>query len=503
MFRIHSYYYRTRLKTNAVVYNNNMNEEINEPKKVVVVATEQEQVKTNNPTKSTKLPEPIKSTNGIRIGNTYIKTLSGPVSLYYLKPSDQVLASELHLFPMIMLFGDAHDSMENTCECAKKVPSEYEQSEHTNCYTISDVKFLQLIDTVASKYPIDFYIETQFRGSSGGYPGFLNYFTSGEFVSSYHQTLRGTEYDKCPTKHIRWHASDSRQMTSLSLHTFADPIVSDMLLKSKLKLSEKYMKNQYIEAQISEILLWLRLIFEDLFNKNFTRVKYYIEGLFDYISLTQFETIENFILFLYDALLDTNDKTKIDINKLTDKIFEIMTIDNSLIYKQIAKQTYEPFKQKSYWQKLFNEHLKNHQTIRLWDWISMYNNNTDIKNNMLKIIYDIKNCAEQNCNFETIDRIDFMSVLILLEVLDCYRNRFFLDMYTITRMLKQPDGGKRSFLSFGYFGDNHVKTIMNLLVSTGKYSLIAFGDNDATNKTESRCINIDVSINLDEELERC
>lgn len=476
-----------------------MNEEINEPKKVVVVATEQ--VKPNNPTKSTKLPESIKYKNGIRIGNTYINTLSGPISLYYLKPSDQVLASELHLFPMIMLFGDEHRSMKNTCECAKKVPSEYEQSEHTNCYTISDVKLLQLIDTVASKYPIDFYIETEILGSGGcresEQRGFLNYFTSGEFVSSYHQILRGTEYDKCPTKHIRWHAIDSRYMSSL--HTHDDPFIID--IKSKLKLSEKYMNNEYIEAQISEIINRLRLIFEDLFTKDFTSIKYDIEYLFKYISLTRFETIENFILFLYDALLDTTDKTKIDIYKLTDKIFEIMTIDNSLIYKQIAKQTYEPFKQKSYWQKLFNDDLKNNHTS-LWNFISMYNNNTDcIKNNMLKIIYDIKKCAEQNYNFETIDRNDFFSVFALVEVLDCYRGIFFLEMYTITRMLKQPDGGKRSFLSFGYFGDYHVRTIMNLLVSTGKYSIVASGENDVTNKTTSRCINFDVSINLDEELD--
>ena len=478
-----------------------MNEEINKLKEVVVVTTEQ--VKTN---------EPIKYKNGIRIGNTYINTLSGPVSLYYLKPSEQVLASELHLFPMIMLFGENHGSMENTCECAfgtehsslPKEPSEYEQSEHTNCYTITDVKFLQLIDTLASKYPIDFYIETEILGSAlreSEHRGFLNYFTSGEFVSSYHQILRGTPYDKCPTKHIRWHATDSRYMSSL--HTHNDPIVSDMLLKSKLKLPEKYMYNEYIEAQISEIINRFRLIFEDLFTKDFTNIKKNIEYLFNYISLTRFETIENFILFLHDALLDTTDKTKLDIYKLTDKIFEIMTIDNSLIYKQIAKQTYEPFKQKSYWQNLFNEHLKNHH-ISLWDWISKYNNANEyyIKNNMLKLIYDIKKCAEQNCNFETIDRMDFYSVFTLVEVLDCYRNIFFLDMYTITRMLKQPDGGKRSFLSFGYFGDYHVKTIMNLLVNTGKYSLVAFGENDVTNKTTSRCINIDVSINLDEELDR-
>lgn len=322
-----------------------MNEEINKLKEVFVVTTEQ--VKTN---------EQIKYKNGILIGNTYINRLSGPVSLYYLKPSEQVLASELHLFPMIMLFGEKHGSMENTCECAfgiersslSKEPSEYEQSEHTNCYTITDVKFLQLIDTLALKYPIDFYIETEILGSVLREPehrGFMNYFTSGEFVSSYHQILRGTPYDKCPTKHIRWHATDSRYMSSLHKHN--DPIVSDMLLKSKLKLPEKYMYNEYIEAQISEIINRFRLIFEDLFTKDFTCIKNNIEYLFNYISLTRFETIENFILFLYDALLDTTDKTKLDIYKLTDKIFEIMTIDNSLIYKQIAKQTYEPFKQKS------------------------------------------------------------------------------------------------------------------------------------------------------------
>lgn len=149
-------------------------------------------------------------------------------------------------------------------------------------------------------------------------------------------------------------------------------------------------------------------------------------------------------------------------------------------------------------------HLNKNHHISLWDWISKYNNANEyyIKNNMLKLIYDIKKCAEQKCNFETIDKIDFYSVFILVEVLDCYRNIFFLDMYTITRMLKQPDGGKRSFLSFGYFGDYHVKTIMNLLISTGKYSLVAFGDNDVTNKTNSRCINFDVSIKLDEELDR-
>ena len=50
-----------------------MNKEINKPKEVVVIT---EQDKTNNPTKSTKLPELIKYKNGILIGNTYITPFS-------------------------------------------------------------------------------------------------------------------------------------------------------------------------------------------------------------------------------------------------------------------------------------------------------------------------------------------------------------------------------------------------------------------------------------------
>ena len=61
-----------------------------------------------------------------------------------------------------------------------------------------------------------------------------------------------------------------------------------------------------------------------------------IEYLFNYISLTRFETIENFILFLHDALLDTTDKTKLDIYKLTDKIFEINTKEILLMQQDLS-----------------------------------------------------------------------------------------------------------------------------------------------------------------------
>ena len=46
---------------------------------------------------------------------------------------------------------------------------------------------------------------------------------------------------------------------------------------------------------------------------------------------------QNFIDFLLDAIQDNQDKPKINIHKLTHHLFEMMNIQNSIIYKQIVK----------------------------------------------------------------------------------------------------------------------------------------------------------------------
>jgi hypothetical protein len=41
-----------------------------------------------------------------------------------------------------------------------------------------------------------------------------------------------------------------------------------------------------------------------------------------------------------------------------------------------------------------------------------------------------------------------------------------MDIYVLTRIFKQPVGGKRSALTFGYFGNYHVKNIVYALTHT-------------------------------------
>ena len=84
--------------------------------------------KTNKPKEPIVVQKP-KPKLGIHIGETTINRLSGPVSLYYLKPPAQVPSP---LFPSIMLFGDYHFEKTHTCfkcNCYKDIKDIYQQTE--------------------------------------------------------------------------------------------------------------------------------------------------------------------------------------------------------------------------------------------------------------------------------------------------------------------------------------------------------------------------------------
>jgi hypothetical protein len=440
--------------------------------------------KTKEPTQL-KQSKPAETKLGIHIGDKIINRISGPISLYFLKPAENVSALNLNFFPSVMLFGDQHWSKTNTCEkcsCSKKAC----------CFKITDSSFLQLIDEFASKYPIDFYTETAFLGSKGFKGGFMEYFTKGDFVSCYHKSLRNTHFDKCPTKHIRWHASDSRYM-DIQVHlnnrdSFPDNKNKKLLKENKLKISKKYINTSYIEPQIAYIILLISSIIQTTLDANSFYKRYYISKLFIYLPFTIFKTLENFIHFLQNAVY----KNKLDINRLTKNIFSMMNINNSMFYKQIAKQTFEPFKHVSYWVNLFNTVLEQNESVQKK--LSEINSLDLMFSTITNVIYEKNDYMDSQINREILKKTnDF------LELLYDYRNLLFLDLYMITRMLKQPDGGQRSYMSFGYFGNAHVLNIKNLLVHTGFYVVDKQVEFDPQHL---RCIEIDFSLDLDAEMKR-
>lgn len=84
--------------------------------------------------------------------NTLINRISGPISIYYLKPDPSVFLkyNKTVNFPIILGFGDYHYSYQNLCKNCKG----------KDCVNIYGKNFLKKIDKLASKYPIDFFTES-------------------------------------------------------------------------------------------------------------------------------------------------------------------------------------------------------------------------------------------------------------------------------------------------------------------------------------------------------
>jgi hypothetical protein len=509
---------------------------------------------------------------GITIGETTIRKISGPVSFYFLKPSKTIPFDQTQYFPLIMLFGDRHRSKENSCESCSC-------SKDSCCYTISDTPFLELIDTLAETYPIDFYTETAFLGMGTGFDnGYMKDFTTGSFMTCYHRVLRNTSNDKCPTKNIRWHAADARFM-GFSTRTDYDEYMESF---DKNVVSKKFLNDQYIEFHLSE----LSDLIEEMLKTNELELSYrYYLLINDYVKKTHFKTLDNYLIFIKNLLEGTKTMDEF-YEKMSVEIFKIMNKDNSLIEKQINKQTYPLFKEKAYWQKLFQMSLKNNYVEISYimtyftdfeknfkfcyeNLVSFFEKNQKVCQGLNSILLseeeivtsvvnglnwsdnikhkfqNIPNPLNSNnlfnfskTDFETwigdfleeqekndavfylisiqlsshkkiLDLVSEYSSEVTSDIIEIYQNLFyligtlstaFLDLYAITRIFKQPEGGKRSLLSICYFGNFHIRNIVYLLGQTGLYETsIDLGrkkDDD-----DNRCIDLDnVQLNLNDEL---
>ena len=316
-------------------------------------------------------------------------------------------------------------------------------------------------------YTIDFYTETFFKGTGVGFTGgMMEEMTTGNIVTCYNRYLRNTPKDHCPTKNIRWQAGDIR---------VAGDIMYDMFNKEdKAKFnikSEKYLKNSYIEFQLYFLLVLLKLHFK--FDNNV-----YKDTIMKILPKTSFKDIhffKNFLLSLFDG-------ENFDYKNFSNRLFSMMNKNNSAIYKQVKKQTYDNFNDIKKWEDFYAHSLKSYISI---DSPSEYKN----------IILNLDKYLSGEINI-TRDDIFIMSVIqsdICVPL---------LDIYVISRMFKQPTGGKRSDLSFGYFGNDHVKNIKDLLLSTGIYEIVISKDSKHDiNNVVNRCLDFsDIKLNLADEL---
>ena len=410
--------------------------------------------------------ESIQPLSYMKINGNNIKSISGPVSFYYFRPTNK-----LSKLPLIMLFGDYHrarNKMCKKCSCSKETKS--------CCYKISDPDFLQLFDTLASKYPIDFYTETSFTGTGTGFKnGEMEVLTTGDMTSCYHHRLRDTKYDKCPTRNIRWHASDIRQASDNYLNFYIDKLNSNNTLSEYKETSKYYRNNMYVESQ-------LELIFLTIQHKKTLTEEYFKTTVFG-----SFEGFKDFIMILFgkEAGEDEEEFNPYYVKKFARTLFDFGS--SSSINKQIQKQSVKKLKNREIWVLLY--------AMSIHKFLSIYKNK--YKKYLKKIV---KSSTLKNIKEETKQIAWKIMSNITIPL---------LEMYVLARMFKKPTDGNISSLSIGYFGDAHIQNMVELLTfldkildmrDGSKYKLVAKIDKSDMDELKiSRCLTMP-PIDLNDEL---
>jgi hypothetical protein len=397
-----------------------------------------------------------------------------------------------------------HRSKEFSCEnCSCST-----QEEDVNCcYSISDYSFLQLLDTLGDdKHPIDFFTETFLLGTNTN--GYLGDLVTKDMVTCYQKPLRGTEhYNKCPTKNIRWQAGDPRQAGDIfsKLDGYDDYYYLkygnkegsvENLLKQEINgteyiktISKKFRDDLYFEFQFSQLIDLLYYIIKNLYLKEEkSELDFHIKN-FNALLIKSKLNIEDFLLILGDLYDSQTDS--LDFDKFSKTFFSKLNSNNSLIYKQIMKQEYLQFEDRNYWRDIYAKSLRE----------EFKNIGQFVPKDFKTLLLNVKEIVEYVDDFFHTTDIVFRGLVIecyqVLWVLQLAIGSPLLDIYSITRILKKPEGGKRSSLTFGYFGNNHITNIVKILKETNKYILVKtlVNDND-----KRRCLVFPFPLDLTDEV---
>ena len=446
----------------------------------------------------------------ITINKKSIHQISGPTCISILVPNQEtseIASSSLSVkLPVFILFGDEHFSYKNMCtNCDSK----------DSCYTISSSELLKQFDRKATEtLPIDIYVEGDFLTKS-----FLQQLsknklqitnekkTSGPLsemlkhhLTCYNRYIRINDPAKykmeCPTKQLRWHFADIRQLTT--------------------DFPTKYM----IETWLSSCQDFVKLIFESVREKQHKNDFLSLIHEFKNIVFTNWlqSDVERFN-FLFGLLKAQIDPSKVDTFL---SLYTEQTWFKSLLMKQVRKLSKSSKYKLSFWKATFEQYYKG-QIVQLAI--------KDLKNSLLlfspekvesslveyaNILDCLKECMLEQTECSTLyTRIQSFQEQFhpyIGQSIDGYLlalNSWFLDMYFIARCFKKPKGSNNAILNIGYFGQAHTENLLTYLTKVFHYDVVYHSapvypnvkDTDTTSAYErKRCIEIPsyVDINMDQ-----
>jgi len=351
--------------------------------------------------------------NGIHHANKTIKKISGPCSMFYLKPS----GNSPFYGPPILIFGDYHTSYDFMCKpCISKKGKD-------SCYEISSS---ELYATLSGKEKnVDMYTEA-FPNTSGSMLNWFDGFRGGpmfdmrKFIYCF---PNASEYDKtiCLNPNIRWHTSDAR--FGNIKYSKSRKNVIEMLLFYPAWVNSK---DGTTKADLD---------------------KYFMVHGFN-PSESELETVRLILKSIIKADSSGNN-LEYDIENYVDTYFSIINPSNSLIAKQISKQ--QQTLDKEFWKRAMKDMLKSRLLVKIpFKRMREYDLYTDFYGTSDLAIFSAARVATSKEIFEF-----FLGIQNAL-----------LDIYFLTRVFKRTSP---SFLTICYFGNSHATSIVNTLFYTFKY----------------------------------
>ena len=460
------------------------------------------------------------SEDGLHLTDKTIQRISGPVSMYYLKPkTTKSFNGVRENLPLVLLWGDEHRDDQGMCADCTCMDSK------GCCHRIYDREFLQDLDKLASHYPVDFYTETSSDMShivSMNHPKnvLFHYFLQKTTRDCHQKVDRSTPiYEMmCPTKNIRWHYSDPRFMEhTVERYAFAIPFLSMSKIIQARPFHRLFRTYQIIEKgreqdrippeeqkEIQHVIDDYRegvLLPTSPFipSPNSNHYPLYQEGSAIFLTMARLALLDDLqpgptliedLIRPYVTSMVTNDKSSVIYKQL--KTLSPMTVEELTVFLGSIVRKNNPITVK--FLELLRIRLRKHPRVQTF--LAGFFQATPIR---------YEEGFPEGITIKEVSAL--VNTLMTFYKIMLYLTNMLVELYMLFRMLKPPRGSSSPFLVMGYHGALHTKNMVMILLHSGyfDYELVYERPHVSVNPSavpgDYRCITVNTPIYLARDLE--
>ena len=455
---------------------------------------------------------------GLHLTDKVIHRISGPVSMDYLVPfRGAFMKRDLVSTPIIMLWGDIHRDDSGLCDpCLKE----------KGCYPIYDKDFLKELDKLAADYPVDFYTEFSkdfayhHNDKNILFGRFLQQTTKGCHMKALRPRL---QYEsQCPTKYIRWHYADPRFMNNTMERYLYSPILDAFDKDTMYDKIDAWRAADPKEAggivPLSLRLKGIRKVIQERNTESKTEEEAFLKKD---IQALQFNLVHHILGPLHGGILK-GDVANIKYRRMFDVYAEHLLgpsepngegIKKSVILKQFSKiGTHDAFHYGDFLANAFVHSVGTSMTGTPY----LMEMEGHLKTISPDVATFIRLFFKEGDEFERKERHLYANVIsthgessvawiwygfaYVCEIL-FHMEAFLVDVYTLLRMMKPPQGSSPPYLALGYFGALHTHRMSRILQTPGLFNYTSMFHQSHNGAVSTRCITVSEDIYLARDLD--